>query len=457
MLDNKAQSFVNDLKGFYKHMLKNSLVPFDKSVNQTDFLLQLRSDILSRTYQPSSPREYIIFNKINYVARIVPTFTLRDYCLYFYCIKKLEPILCQDRIEGTFGGWRLPNIIKNIEELETEGMIDYIDVPYLPYSSLSILEWIKNWKAFSKLTFLKTQHFFNGSSCVIIFDIANFYDNIKLDILERKLRLKCEQPSLNRVIDLLLYFLRYWNKPFEGYVPKNVGLPQEETGDCSRLLANFYLQQYDAFMFNICAKYGAEYLRYADDMMIFAHDEAIAKHIMFEASKELHKLGLNINAGKVKILDELEFAEYEAFDILNLLGEPNIADIERAVDLFLLKKQDVNKSFHEERILKRLITLLAKTDVSTIDTEKRETLLKYLLSEENLINSSEWYLTNLLKITSQIGLEHIFLEKLDSLIQLVDFNSFHYQLKHFYDKNKIDYNKHMLEEEINKRKIRVSL
>lgn len=457
MLSNKEQVFIEDMKGFYKHIVKYSLVPMDKTINRDELLLQLRSDILSQKYQPSPPREYIIFNKINYVSRIVPTFSLRDYCVYFYCVKKLEYILCQDRVEGTFGGWRIPNPIKSIEDIEKEGIAENIDVPYVSYSNLSVLEWAKNWKEFSKITFLKTKKFFNGSSCVIIFDIANFYDNIKLDVLERKLRLKCDKVATNRIIDLLLYFLRYWNKPFEGYVPKNVGLPQDEIGDCSRLLANFYLQKYDDFMVNICDQYGAEYIRYADDMMIFAHEENTAKHIMFEASKELHKLGLNINAGKVKILNETDFVEYEAFDILNLLEDTNIDKIKKAVDLFLDKKQNYSKPFHEARVLKRLITQLAKTDIKAIEKEKQKMLIDYLLSEEILIDSQEWHLTKLLNITSKLGLKHVFLDKLNKLINCVDFNSFHYNLKRFYDKNKIKYDSSVLEAEINKRKIKISL
>ena len=457
MLSNKEQVFIDNMKGFYKHIVKHSLVPMDKSINRDELLLQLRSDILSQKYQPNPPREYIIFNKINYVSRIVPTFSLRDYCVYFYCVKKLEYILCQDRVEGTFGGWRIPNPIKSIEDIEKEGIAENIDVPYVSYSNLSVLEWAKNWKEFSKITFLKTKKFFNGSSCVVIFDIANFYDNVKLDVLERKLRLKCDKVTTNRIIDLLLYFLRYWNKPFEGYVPKNVGLPQDEIGDCSRLLANFYLQKYDGFMVNICDQYGAEYIRYADDMMIFAQEENTAKHIMFEASKELHKLGLNINAGKVKILNETDFVEYEAFDILKLLEDTNIDKIKKAVDLFLDKKQNNSKPFHEARVLRRLITQLAKTDIKAIEKEKQKMLIDYLLSEENLIDSQEYHLTKLLNITSKIGLKHVFLDKLNKLIHCVDFNSFHYNLRRFYDKNKIKYDSSELEDEINKRKIKISL
>jgi hypothetical protein len=88
-------------------ILSESLVPYvsgEKPQKKDQFLRALFDDIINRRYAASVPREYIVFNKHNHVARIVPTFSYRDACVYFFCIKRLEDEIAVNRIEGTFGG-----------------------------------------------------------------------------------------------------------------------------------------------------------------------------------------------------------------------------------------------------------------------------------------------------------------------------------------------------------------
>ena len=151
--------FVNSLRKFYNHIEKETLVPFNKDQsfeNKENLLKILWKDILNQTYQPSLPREYIVFPKNNSVARFVPTFSLRDYCVYCFCINQLQDSLCnvKNRVEGTFGGWRISNHpIKLSEDKEKEELYNEIDdyIHYIPVSSMSIQEWLKNYKEFSKL------------------------------------------------------------------------------------------------------------------------------------------------------------------------------------------------------------------------------------------------------------------------------------------------------------------
>ncbi len=51
-------------------------------------------------------------------------------------------------------------------------------------------------------------------------------------------------------------------------------------GDCSRILANFYLQDYDAYMKVECDGQAASYLRYADDQIMMANDKEILYNIL---------------------------------------------------------------------------------------------------------------------------------------------------------------------------------
>lgn len=456
----KENDFVDSLRGFYNHIRKTSIVPFGAVQTKKDELLkQLYREIESKTYQPSLPREYIISNKSNFVSRIIPTFTLKDFCVYFYCINNLQSCLCDEqcRTEGTFGGWSIGNPIKSIEDLEKENLIGNCEwYEYISVSSLALSQWIKNWKEFSKLAYAKSVEFgCNVDDYVVAtFDIANFYDNIKFDILENKLRLKCQSTEHNQIIDLLMYFLKYWNKPFEGYFPKTVGLPQEETSDCSRILANFYLRDYDQEIKKLCQNFDCDYLRFADDMTVFAPNKRVAEYVLFEASKYLHKLGLNINCSKVRFFNRDDFQIYQAFEILSLLDdEKSKDDFNDAVSMYFQNK-DTGKEFRSDRVIRRIISILSNKGNDFLNANHKERLFNELLNDDILSVSNEYYFKNVHKIMKQEGMEKEYFDKLDSLATYINFNSFHYQLLRFYKKNrKKNFDETFLVKEIEKRKV----
>jgi hypothetical protein len=113
------QTFSKIFDSSFWRTLSNSLVPYapgERPQNKKQFLEQLFNDIRKRHYTASVPRDYIVYNKHNYVTRIVPTFSYRDACVYFFCIKRLEESIAVNRVKGTFGGWRLGNSIRKKEE-----------------------------------------------------------------------------------------------------------------------------------------------------------------------------------------------------------------------------------------------------------------------------------------------------------------------------------------------------
>jgi hypothetical protein len=98
--------------GRFWNTLKQSLVPYKKDEepgNKENFLKKLYEDIINCNYSPSIPRGYIVYNKHRRIVRIVPTFSYRDNCTYFFCIKNLEADIAINRVEGTYGAtkWRI--------------------------------------------------------------------------------------------------------------------------------------------------------------------------------------------------------------------------------------------------------------------------------------------------------------------------------------------------------------
>ena len=73
---------------FFKHLKANSLIPFEEKRKRREYLSfvydELHSNIIN--YKPNPPREYISFPKSRYVIRMVPTFELDDYCIYYFCL-----------------------------------------------------------------------------------------------------------------------------------------------------------------------------------------------------------------------------------------------------------------------------------------------------------------------------------------------------------------------------------
>lgn len=251
-------------------------------------------DIVNNKYRPSRPECDVLINKGDGVARITHVFSIRDSMVYYFCIKELESILCKNRIPNTFGGWSLGGKIRKAEELEIEKETEN---QYGRYS-FNPQAWSRQFGDFNSLLFsqLETAKY----SHAIQFDLANFYDLIRLDILEKWIRDEVN-PEKEYVVDLLFQFLANWDEDSCHDRKYQVGLPQDVMQDCSRILANFYLQRYDNFTFKLCEQYHSEYFRYADDQFILTNAPENMSIFMLSISKRLDRYGLKINQKKVKL------------------------------------------------------------------------------------------------------------------------------------------------------------
>ncbi len=121
----KPEIFIKTIsKSFTNHLHKNSFVPWSyfpiDNSRREKFLLDLYNTLIKGVYTPSFPRDYVVSNKHNFVARIVPSLTLPDYCVYYYCIKKIEDKIAYNRVENTFGGWTLGGLMRKSENDEME-------------------------------------------------------------------------------------------------------------------------------------------------------------------------------------------------------------------------------------------------------------------------------------------------------------------------------------------------
>src|SRR3989344_731078 len=137
---------------FMNHLYKNSYIkwsrfPLDK-MKKDKYLESLYQKIVRGLYTPSFPRDYVVSNKHNYVARIVPSLTLDDYCVYYFCIKSIEKFLAVNRIDGTYGGFSLGGEFRKHEDKEFREL-EEISFSISPFT-YNPLAWVKAWRDFQR-------------------------------------------------------------------------------------------------------------------------------------------------------------------------------------------------------------------------------------------------------------------------------------------------------------------
>ena len=421
---NSEQDFSNCFSNrLYEKIVKESTTRLNRKINKQEYkqiIKELYYELSNYEYSVGNIEEKLFVYKSNNVARIIPVLTVKDELLYYFVCKMLEDEIAINRTENTYGGWILGNKIR----LEEDSEIDYV------YKSYNPLLWNKNWKDFQNILYNSVKDLSNDS-IILKLDIANFYDNINLNLLEKKLLASVPTEKLE-YINILIYFLRNWNLKTEKYHFKSVGIPQNEFGDQSRLLANFYLQGYDKKIKQICDKSNAQYIRFADDQIIIVKDKSKINDIMYVISKELNTIGLNLNASKVKEYNKDTIQIFYGIPIFQLLDEKKYNE---AAKKFFEYKENEKVDFNYISSLKRFLNLgLDKFNMSN------RSKIKAIITEYQFIReSNEYYMKKIY--------ENLDIEEKKELIELIykisketTYNSFHYNAINFIKKCKIDTN-----------------
>lgn len=415
-------------QSFYKKILNESLVSYKNKISKEEAkesILSAYHNLVNFNYNISTPQEYIYLIKNRYVSRIIPVFTIQDEAIYFYLCKQIEDDISINRVDGTFGGWRIGNSIKVLEDEELEYVINSYD-PGL---------WVKNWKNFQKYVFTNLEMYNYGYALKL--DIANFYDSIDINLLSRKLY-RCCSKSKYDIVEQIIYLLKYWNKKYSNYNETNVGIPQNEFGDQSRLLANLYLNDYDVVMEKICNENGCKYSRFADDQIILFDTEEQINNIMFICNDELRKLGLNLNAGKAKKFSHKELIDFYLFSQLEKL---DLKKYDEAAEEFF-KLYDSGKEIRSDTFIRRCLTIGLKN----FSLSNRAKIVSIITSENFILNCGVQHLSSVYKNLYEEEKEN-FLKTLFSMFKKIKFNGFKYTIITFAKKNKLnDLMEHCIEE-----------
>lgn len=425
---------------FWKVITRQSLIPLEQTQQKEELLRELYSELVNSRYMPTNPRGYLLINKGMSIVRIVPVLSPKDICAYYYFTKKLEPDIAGNRVPYTYGGWSLGGELRKTEDMElthisksmrvyempdgeTLGFDESVEYPM--EASFNSKAWKTNWQNFTGALYTHSRQ--NVFEFVAELDIANFYDNISIDVLGKKLN---AISSDKITVDFLLNFLRSWDSSIKLVKTVGRGIPQDEIADCSRLIANFYLQDFDDEMHTLCEKYGAKYFRYADDQVIFARSREDVQEIIAKASVMILKHGLCFNNGKAKIMSKVEFEEYFSFDWFIERKEKTIIDkntLLEDLDYYTKRKQDLR---HQGvSVLLRILWLAPQNiDIPELDIMRKTIVNQDFLSSPKL---QVWHLEKLYKaLTKEEKGEMI--SELRALATLSLHNRFHFILLKFF-------------------------
>jgi hypothetical protein len=141
---------------------------------------------------------------------------------------------------------------------------------------------------------------------VVRSDFSSFLDTVDLEVLSRQLQeLLADEPQVLDLYSKYLYNARLRDGKL---LPRRVGLPRG--GILTPFLANLYLTPLDQRM----AQEGLHYIRYADDIVIFAETQDLAQQAVERLQSLSGALGLTHSPEKTRIVapgESFEFLGYE--------------------------------------------------------------------------------------------------------------------------------------------------
>lgn len=155
---------------------------------------------------------------------------------------------------------------------------------------------------------------------VVETDVTAYFDHINHELmLSRITDLFGKVIEHDELEGIKVILRRMWGRWNVGYI-KNFGIPQ--INDASSFMANMYLDELDKWL--VSRK--LVYLRYVDDIRIFAKTEPEAKKALAELIVKMREMGLYVASGKTKIK--------KTADVLGELtkGRNQIKDIESDID-----------------------------------------------------------------------------------------------------------------------------
>lgn len=175
---------------------------------------------------------------------------------------------------------------------------------------------VELWVAFQN----KVEEYCNQYPYIVETDVTAYFDHISHRLMLSKITdLFGNVISHTDLVSIKVILNRMWGQWNIGFI-KNFGIPQ--INDASSFMANLYLDELDKWLLSRKVLY----LRYVDDIRIFAESEPQARKTLAELIVKMREMGLYVSSGKTKIR--------KSTDVLSELtiGRDQVDDIESDID-----------------------------------------------------------------------------------------------------------------------------
>jgi group II intron reverse transcriptase/maturase/CRISPR-associated endonuclease Cas1 len=208
-----------------------------------------------------------------------------------------------------------------------------------------------------------------GRIWVMRTDIDNFFESIDH---QRLIHILSSHIADERVLALIALFLANGSFARYRYIDNIEGIHQGDP--LSPLLSNIYLNTLDWFL----EEQGICFVRYVDDIALFAHDQKSLMQAGIDLESYLHSIGLDLNKSKTKYVHAIK----EGFDFLGVhfVGwEVSIAKDRMGQSIARLRRYTKETKGFEEMVVKlnQFLQGLANYQLKVIEPEHEQmTLLK---------------------------------------------------------------------------------
>jgi len=253
-------------------------------------------------------------------------------------------------------------------------------------SSQMFIQGVELWIEFQN----KVEEYCHEYPFVVETDVTAYFDHINHDLmLSRVSDLFSKvlgEDELKAVKELLRRMLGRWNV---GYI-KNFGIPQ--INDASSFMANLYMDELDKWLLS----HKFVYLRYVDDIRIFAKNEPEARKSLAELIVKMREMGLYIASGKTKIK--------KSADVLSELakGRNQIKEIEAEIDSRNVERMNIAaeklKSFFvqlvsepqdfNDRLFRFCVNRFKRLQVTGLGGETHDIVISEVLSRLSIMPES---------------------------------------------------------------------
>ena len=144
-----------------------------------------------------------------------------------------------------------------------------------------------------------------GFNFLVESDITAYFENISHPLLADVLRQHA--PYQLRLINLLMEMISMWATPSFWGVRPHRGIPQGN--DVSSWLGTLFLVQMDLELRKLQKKGHIEFIRYVDDVKVFAKDRKTARKVVLLINQLLRRMHLNMQTSKTDIFEGEQIAE----------------------------------------------------------------------------------------------------------------------------------------------------